>query len=82
MTGVERLGDVVDVGEAVGEFAGDEAGDLNSQRPTRRKQAGQDKMPETGEVGSALQPRRARVRARVFIEGGDGGEAELIVSFG
>lgn len=82
MTGAERVGDVVDVGEEGGEFIGEEGGDLNSQRPTRRKQAGQDKMPGTGEVGSALQPRRARVRARVFIEGGDGGEAGLFVSFG
>lgn len=72
MTGVER----VEVGEEGAEVVGEEGGDLKSQRPRRRKQDVQVAMPGTGEVGSAPQPRRARVRARGLIVGG-GGEVGL-----
>lgn len=64
------------MGEEGAEVVCEERGDLNSQRPRRRKQDVQLAMPETGEVESAPQPRRARFRARGLIVGG-GGEVSL-----
>ena len=47
-------------------------GDLKSQRPRRRKQAGHDTRPEIWDV-SACQPKRARIRAsRLMRDEGEG----------
>lgn len=69
ITGLERVADDVVVGDEGADLLGEEGGDLNSHRPRRRKQDVQVAMPGMGEVGSAPQPRRARVRARGLIVG-------------
>lgn len=73
ITGVECVGEDAEVAEDGGEVVGEEGGGvLKSQRPRRRKQDGQVAMPGTGDVASAVQPRRARVRALGLIVGGGG----------
>ncbi len=57
---------------------------LKSQRPRRRKQAGQVARPATW-PGSACQPKRARARAEGLGEGlvmGEGGVVVVVVSTG
>lgn len=60
------------MGDCGGDTAGDiedDRGDLNSHRPTRRKQVGHDAMPEIEWSASPCQPRMARVSARVLMVG-------------